>query len=226
MNRYFSIFVLIIIGISFSFVGCNNDKEVTGVSIYPSICVLQVDETIHLNATVTPHDADNQTVRWVVNTLYSVDSISDVASISQIGKVTALAEGFASAVCITNDGFYEDKTGVMVGYATAVAGLYNGSLSENNEVINTAAKIGIVRLSEYEATFGLPFLNDSATCPVTVDYQSEKLQISGSLEGDTTTVKVTGAVTLDGLGSFEIVVEDLSSNVTTYSFFGTINRPF
>jgi hypothetical protein len=124
-------------------------------------------------------------------------------------------------VCITNDGFYEDKAGVMVGYATAVDGLYSGSMRKDDIMIDSiAANVALIRTSEKTAQFH--YAKGGISSDVAVEYLSEKLQVSGTSEG----VEVTGTVTLDGLGSFEIVVEDLSGNITTYSFFGTINRPF
>jgi len=228
MNRYFKIFVLIIIGILFSFSGCKNDKDVTGVTISPSICVLRVNETLHLTATVSPDNADNKSVSWTIQTLEPKEIINaqNVASISESGKVTGLAEGFALATCITNQMFYEATATIMVGYATAVVGMYNGSLLKNDELMNTSTKIGISYISEYaateyEAAFGLPFLNSTTPwCPVTVDYKSEKMEFSGEttidLDGVTTPVKVSGVVALYGLGEFEILV---GSN-TKYSFSG------
>jgi len=229
MNRYFNIFVLIIICISFSFSGCKNDKDVTGVTITPSILVLQVEETKQLTAIVSPDNADNKSVRWTILTMEPKDVANpqDVASISENGKVTGLAEGFAKATCITNQMFYEATATIMVGYATAVVGMYNGSLSENDTVINTAAKIGIAYISEYQATeyqaaFGLSFLASGQWCPITVDYKSEEMVFSGettiNLNEVMTPVKVSGAVKLYGLGGFDILVGD--DVVTKYSFYG------
>jgi hypothetical protein len=230
MNRTFSIFALIITGILFSFSGCK-DNDVTGVTISPSICVLQVDETKQLTAIVSPNNADDKSVKWVIHTLERIvnplDTINvqDVASISENGKVKGVVEGFASVICITNNMFYEAKADIMVGYATAVDGMYSGSLSENEEIINTAFKISILRISEYEAQFNMPFLTEADSikyCNVTVDYISEKMSFEGentiSIQGVMTPVKVSGIVALYGMGGFEILVGD--ETVTKYSFLG------
>jgi hypothetical protein len=238
MNRYCNIFVLIITGILFSFSGCKN-HDVTGVTILPNICVVPVGETKQLTAIVSPDNADDKSVRWDIITLertvnpLDTTNTQDVASISENGKVTGLAEGFASAVCITNNMFYEATANIMVGYATAVIGVYDGSLSENGDVLSTTAKIGIIHISEHEARLNCyPIPKDTTYCiycDVTIEYVSERMKFSGTsiidLQGTPTTIKTSGDVTLDGLGNFEIFVGD--DPVTTYSFFG-INgtRPF
>ena len=235
MNRSFNIFTLIIIGILFSFSGCK-DNDVTGVSIIPEICVLYVGESRDLTAIVSPDNADDKSVKWKINNIRPMDTINgqDVASISDNGKVKGLAEGYAQAVCITNNMFCEAQAIIMVGYAVAVKGNYTGSLSENGNVINTAAKIGIEHVSEYEARFNMPFLveTDSVeSCLVTVKKQDEKtMAFNGTniidIQGIMTPVQVNGRVSLDGMGDFEVILST-DPAVTKYTFFGTIdNRPF
>jgi len=228
MNRYFKFFVLIIVGVLFSFSGCK-DNDVTGVEIFPSVCVLRVDETQQLKAVVTPSTADDKTVRWTIQTIKSKDSTDVVASISENGKVAGLAEGFATAVCITNNMFCEAKANIMVGYASAAVGVYTGSLWKGDEVISTAEKIGIVYIteyeaSEYEAEIGLSFLKKGQRCLITVDYKSEKMEFSGEttveLDEVMTPVKVSGTVTLYGVGDFTILVGD--DPATEYFFYGTL----
>jgi len=231
MNRYFNIFALIIIGILFLFSGCK-DNDVTGVTIFPERCVLYVGESRELTAIVSPDNADDKSVKWAISALSPIDtSLSlDVVSISENGKVKGISEGFARIVCITNNMFCEAKANVIVGYAAAVKGNYTGSLSENGSVINTAFKIGIAYVSEYEAQFGLPFINGES-CLVTVNKKDEKtMSFNGTniidIQGVMTSVRVTGDVSLDGIGEFEIILST-DPAVTTYSFFGIIeNRPF
>ena len=237
MKRYFNIFALIIMGILFSFSGCDKKKDVTGVTIIPNRCVLRVGEIKELTAIVYPDDADDKSVKWGVKALHPIDTSKglQVATVEN-GKVYGNSEGFALVTCITNNMFYETSALVMVGYAVAVKGMYYGSLSKNGEVINTAATIGIHTPSEENALFGLPFLSTTDDCPITVSKSKEnenKMYFEGkdsiSLQDVMTLVQVKGHVTLDGLGSFEI----LSGNdpVTTYTFSGTIiigeeSRPF
>jgi len=219
----------------FSFSGCkNNDNEVTGVTIYPSVCVLEVGETKHLTAIVTPDNADDTSVRWDIQTVFPKDTANaqDVAKISENGKVTGIVEGLSSAICVTNNMFYQAKALVIVGYASAVVGIYTGSLSENDGEPDTNAKIGIDYIRECEATereaeIGLSFLKVGQRCPITVDYWGEKMKFSGettmNLDEVMTPVKVSGIVTLHGVGEFTILVGD--APVTNYSFTGILKRP-
>jgi len=237
MNRYLSIFALIIIAVPFLFSGCDKTKDVTGVTIIPDICVLKVGETRELTAIVSPDDADDQSVRWAVNALHPIDSTKgqDVVTISETGKVKGISEGFARIVCITNNMFCEAQALVMVGYSTAVKGLYTGSLSKNGKVVNNPFNIGIETLSEYEALFGLPSpIANGESCPVTVSRESDTIMYfegenTINLQGVTTSVQVNGYVSLDGIGDFEITLN--SDPVTKYTFFGPIiigdkSRPF
>ena len=233
MNRYFNIFALMLIGILFLFSGCDQKKEVTGVTIVPDVCVLPVGETKRLQAIISPDNADDKSVRWTVSALYPIDTSLglDVVSVED-GRVKGISEGFARIVCITNN-FYEAKALVMVGYTVAVKGEYTGSLSKNGAVVNTTFKIGIDHVSEYEALLGLPFLTEADSvkfCPVTVSIKSDHMHFEGentiSIQGVMTPVRVTGDVTLDGIGEFEIILST-DPAVTTYSFCGIIeNRPF
>jgi uncharacterized protein YjdB len=215
---------LIITCILFLFSGCEKKIDVTGVTIFPEICVIKVGETQQLTAIVTPDDADDKSVKWTSQTVWMIQpALADaVISVSEGGKVKGLSEGCALMTCITTNMFCEAKAMVYVGYAAAVDGLYSGSLFKNDEEIKHSEKIGIVRTSEYEAQFGLFFLPNApnnALCTVTVVYESEKMKFSGTttidLEGVTTSVKVSGAVELGGWGNFEILVGD-----DVYSFIG------
>ena len=222
MNRYFHLFVLIIIGVLFSFSGCKNN-DVTGVTLSPDICVLRVGETIQLTATVSPNDADDKSVKWIVNTLWMIDPTTsqDVVTVSENGKLTGHTEGAASVVCITNSLFYEATSTVIVGYAAAVDGIYHGSLSnKNGTVIQNDAVMSIRYLSEDKALWKyFPSFKDSIYCNVDVDYAGEKMCFEGENNIDMQgVVKISGTVTLEGKGNFEIFIDD--NTVTTYSFSG------
>ena len=221
MKRYLRFFTLIIIGILFLFSGCDKKIDVTGVKIYPSVSVIKVGETKQLTAIVTPDNADDMSVTWNIQPVWMIDT-EKVNSISENGKVTGNAEGCASIICITNQLFYEDRAYVYVGYAAAVDAMYSGHLYKEDKEINTAQKIGIVRISEYKAKFGLPFLSGVSPdyCEITVDTISEKMRFEGSdsisVGGVMTLIEVSGAVGLqDGRGDFKIFV-----GKDVYSFNG------
>lgn len=73
------------------------DKPVTGVSVSPTELALMVGASQALTATVTPTDADVKSIAWT-------SSDTSVATVSQEGLVTAVAEGTAT-VTVTVDGF-------------------------------------------------------------------------------------------------------------------------
>jgi uncharacterized protein YjdB len=227
MNRYFNVFVVVVMGILFLFSGCDKTVDVTGVRISPSVCVIRVGDTKQLEAIVSPDDADDKSVSWASQTLWMINPdtlFSDtVASVSESGRIKGIAEGCAEVMCSTTSLFFLTRATVYVGYAAAVDAVYSGSLFKNKEEIDAAAKIGIQGTSGNEARFGLPFLKDAVTtyCDVTVDALSEKMTFSGEttieVEGVTTPVTVSGEVGLeDGRGEFEILVGN-----DTYSFYGT-----
>ena len=70
---------------------------VTGVSLSPATASLEPGQSVQLNATVSPSGASNQSVTWS-------SSNSEVATVDQTGKVTALAEGSALVTATTADG--------------------------------------------------------------------------------------------------------------------------
>jgi hypothetical protein len=82
--------ILVLIALSAVLVlgGCKK-KEVTGISIEPATLTLSLGATQMLLATVTPADADDNTVTWS-------SSNPLVASVSAAGEVSALTLGMAS----------------------------------------------------------------------------------------------------------------------------------
>jgi len=81
--------------------------DVTGVSLDTTSITLWAGENYQLNATVTPSDADNQTVYWVSNSL-------SVADVSNTGLVTAVGKGTATIIVYTDDGDYKASCTVKV----------------------------------------------------------------------------------------------------------------
>ena len=73
------------------------DVPVTGVQLSPTSTSLVVGESINLTATVLPSDATDKSVTWA-------STNPSVATVSNNGKVTAVAAGEASIFVITTDG--------------------------------------------------------------------------------------------------------------------------
>ncbi|MBV4243979.1 Ig-like domain-containing protein [Parabacteroides johnsonii] len=79
---------------------------VTGISLEPEEVVLEIGETIELEATVYPHNADDRRVEWS-------SSDESVATV-QDGVVTAMDAGTATISVTTVDGGYKATCTVTV----------------------------------------------------------------------------------------------------------------
>ena len=71
--------------------------HVSDVSIDKTSCTLSVNETVKLNATVNPNNAQDKSVTWT-------SSNPSVATVDINGNVTAVAKGTAIITVTTNDG--------------------------------------------------------------------------------------------------------------------------
>ena len=90
--------------------------HVTGVRLNKSTLVLTAGSSERLTATVTPVDADNQTVSWA-------SSNPDVAAVGRDGTVTALRAGTAVITVTTTDGGKTASCTVTVNKRTPVLAL-------------------------------------------------------------------------------------------------------
>ncbi len=96
--------------------------KVTGVSLDPSEAQMHIGETLQLEETVIPENADNQNVTWTSNN-------ESVASVDEDGLVTAEDAGTATITVTTEDGGKTAQctitvlkipvTGVSLNYTTA-----------------------------------------------------------------------------------------------------------
>ena len=80
---------------------------VKGVTLDKTTASLKIGETVKLNATVSPSDADDKSVTWT-------SSRDAVAKVSSDGTVTAVAEGEATITVKTNDGGFTAECIVTV----------------------------------------------------------------------------------------------------------------
>jgi uncharacterized protein YjdB len=81
--------------------------SVTGVSLDETSAELEIEETLQLTATVEPEDATNTGVIWL-----SDDEA--IATVSDNGLITAIAEGTANIIVETADGAFKDTCLVTV----------------------------------------------------------------------------------------------------------------
>jgi hypothetical protein len=80
---------------------------VTGVSLDETAAEMEIGDFLQLTATVSPEDATNQDVSW-----RSDDD--EIATVSETGRITAIAEGTANIIVITDDGEFKDTCRVTV----------------------------------------------------------------------------------------------------------------
>lgn len=82
---------------------------VSGVTLSASDVVLNTvtNNVYHLNATVTPIEANNKKVIWTTDN-------SNVATVDQTGNVTALSDGIATVTVTTLDGGYPVSANIIV----------------------------------------------------------------------------------------------------------------
>ncbi|MCL2502471.1 MAG: Ig-like domain-containing protein, partial [Bacteroidales bacterium] len=83
--------------LAFTFSTCKKEIPVVSVSLSQTSTTLTVGSTQQLSATISPADATNKEVTWS-------SSASNVAAVSSLGLVTAVAAGSATITVTTVDG--------------------------------------------------------------------------------------------------------------------------
>lgn len=81
--------------------------KVTGISLNKTNVTLNVGDTLKLTATIKPNDATNKAVTWK-------SSNTNVVTVSQSGKLTAVGEGTATITVTSKDGSYKATCKVTV----------------------------------------------------------------------------------------------------------------
>ena len=117
---------------------------VTGVSLDKTTASLKRGETTTLVATVNPTDAQNKNVTWA-----SSDAL--VATVDNVGKVTAVGVGAATVTVTTEDGGYRANCSVIAN---------NLSVAFNSQGGSAVAS----KVADYNSTITAP------TAPIKVDY--------------------------------------------------------
>ncbi|MFY0624895.1 MAG: Ig-like domain-containing protein [Reichenbachiella sp.] len=87
--------------------GASSVINVTGVSISSASETLEIGQTVDLNETVSPVNADDKSVSWST-------SNPVIATVSNSGLVTAVAAGSASITVTTNDGGFTASSSITV----------------------------------------------------------------------------------------------------------------
>lgn len=102
--------ILVIAAAVLTLMACKRTPEeiaVTGVKLSESSIELTAGDSRQLTASVLPSNATNKDVRWTTN-------VSDVATVSEDGTVTALAMGAATITVTTVDGGFRANCSVIV----------------------------------------------------------------------------------------------------------------
>ena len=127
MTKYFNLFIICAFFLAV-FSGCEKDVKVSGITVEPKDLILHKGDVVQLACMVTPYSADNKSVKWTSKDV-------SVATVSEIGLVTAVAEGETQIVVTTDDGHFSDVVSVMVargspaGDSIALIKLYEISLN-------------------------------------------------------------------------------------------------
>jgi len=106
MNKSLTLLILFTLFLAF-FSGCEKEVKVSGIIVEPKNVYLSKGDVVQLACLVTPYSADNKSVRWS-----SKDDA--IATVSQTGLVTAIAEGKTRIAATTKDGNFSDTVSVIV----------------------------------------------------------------------------------------------------------------
>ncbi len=167
-----------------------SDVPVTGITLSSSTLTLAaVGETYQLVATVMPEDATNKAVMWRSNN-------ADVATVSNAGVVTAVADGTATITAITEDGGFEAACAVSVELPAAVVPVTGISI---NPTVLTLDTVGA-----------------RATLVTTVEPAdaTDKTVVWQSSNEDVATVEADGTVTAMADGTATIVATTVDGGFT------------
>jgi uncharacterized protein YjdB len=85
----------------------SGSTPVSGISVSPSTASIQVASTQQITATISPSDATHQTVIWST-------SNANIATVSNTGLVTGIAQGTANITAQTEDGGFTAVSSITV----------------------------------------------------------------------------------------------------------------
>ncbi|MCD8270198.1 MAG: Ig-like domain-containing protein [Parabacteroides sp.] len=94
--------------------------DVTGVTLVPASKTLSINETLALEATVTPSNATDKGVSWSSNA-------PGIASVDNKGNVKALKAGTSTITVTTNDGGFTATCKITVSVSTGIDDILSGT---------------------------------------------------------------------------------------------------
>lgn len=116
-------------------VGEIENVDVTGVTVNKAYATLYQTDVLHLNVTVAPHNATNQSIIWISDN-------ESTAVVDETGKVTAISGGVANikAVSEENEAFFDLCVITVIPLPPSKIAIWNYSASlgsninSNNEI--------------------------------------------------------------------------------------------
>ena len=193
--------------------GASEAVNVTGVSLNKNSTSIFAGDTETLIASVTPNNATNKTVSWT-------SSDTNIATVSDLGVVTAVAAGEATITVTTNDGGFTDTCLVTV------------TADSSGDVISDSIAAVSGSLSGWTATgTGSAYADGSVKLDSSGD-NVKKLDIFTSEQASqmsSLTVTINGKINGTDNTNNAFKVEALSSNGTTLAsktFTGLIGTSY
>lgn len=116
LHKSLSLLLTLVLALSLTVPALAVEVPVTGITLDQTSVTLALGETVTLKATIEPENATNQTILWSSNQ-------ESVATVSNTGEITAVAEGTAAITAQTEDGKWPAICTVTVekDYVTSVA---------------------------------------------------------------------------------------------------------
>ncbi|MFY0606554.1 MAG: Ig-like domain-containing protein [Cyclobacteriaceae bacterium] len=193
--------------------------EVTGVSLNPDTIAVAVSGTHQLIVTVFPNDASNQKVS------FSSDNMT-IATVDEVGLVTAVAAGTATITVTTEDGGYEATSFVKVlspssefNWALNQPVTATGTHDGDNEVANLVDGDVVSRwsVSGFPQTATLDLGADITINQIEVICYNDRAyqyEILGSLEENGTFTEIVDRSANSTPGAAGAPIIDLVSDIT------------
>ena len=184
--------------------------NVSSVALDKTTVNLKKGETVKLNATVAPADADNKEVTYT-------SSNSAVAKVDNTGLVTALSSGEAVITVTTKDGSKTASCKVTV--AKDIINLTGIQITNAPAELEKGAKVQL----------GIKYIPDNTTQSKSVEWKSSDTSVAAVSSTGLVTAKKTGTVTItavskESLKSSAVTIKVLShiTDVTVTGPSGTL----
>lgn len=172
--------------------GAGEHVPATGVTVTPSTVTLNVNNTTHLTATVSPANATDKSVTWS-------SSNPAVATVNTSGTVTGISEGTASITANTVDGGFTASSSVTV----------TGIVATQYTITTSVTGSGTVTLNPPGGTYDAG-TQVTITASPAAGFQFDHW--SGGLSGSTNPLTVTLNNNLSAIANFSEITETNCDN--------------